>query len=81
MAIDLTPQQKDVIEHAIRSGLVRSVDEFINSAMGTLSRREGDFDKEKARLAGQRIRQLRKGITLELGGSSIRDLAHAGHKY
>ena len=81
MGIDLTPEQKGVIEHAIQSGLVRSVDEFINSAMGVLSRRADGFDKEKARLAGARIRELRRGVTLDLGGTSIRELAHTGHKY
>ena len=81
MGIDLTPEQKSVIEHAIQSGLVRSVDEFINSAMGVLSRREGSFDKEKARIAGARIRELRRGVTLDLRGTSIRELAHTGHKY
>ena len=81
MSINLTPEQQDVIQKAIRSGLVRSVDEFINSAVRALSRRETDFDKEKARLAGERIRELRKGVTLELRGMSIRELAHTGHKY
>jgi Arc/MetJ-type ribon-helix-helix transcriptional regulator len=81
MGIDLTPEQKDVIEHAIQSGLVRSVDEFIDSAMGALSRRESGFDREQARLAGARIRELRKGVTLDLRGISIRELAHTGHKY
>ncbi|MDP9084540.1 MAG: hypothetical protein M3N50_12380 [Pseudomonadota bacterium] len=81
MSINLTPEQQNVIQQAIQSGLVQSVDEFINSAVGALSRREGGFDKEKARLAGARIRELRKGVTLDLRGMSIRELAHTGHKY
>jgi hypothetical protein len=59
--------------------LVGSVDEFIGSAMGALSHRKGGFDKAKARLAGQRIRELRKGVRLDLEGESIRELAHGGH--
>lgn len=81
MSINLTPEQQNVIEQAIQSGLVRSVDEFIHSAMGALSYRNGRFDKAKARLAGQRIRELRKGVRLDLKGESIRELAHVGHTY
>jgi Arc/MetJ-type ribon-helix-helix transcriptional regulator len=81
VSINLTPEQQEVIEQAIQSGLVRSVDEFIRSAVGALSRRDNGFDKHKARLAGERIRELRKGVTLELHGTSIRELAHTGHKY
>ena len=40
MSINLTPEQQSVIQKAIRSGLVRSVDEFIHSAMQALSRPE-----------------------------------------
>lgn len=81
MTINLTPEQQDVIQQAIQSGLVQSVDEFINSALSALSRREDGFDKEKARLAGARIREIRKGVKLDLQGMSIRELAHIGHKY
>ena len=81
MSINLTPEQQEVIEQAIQSGLVRSVDEFIHSALGALSRQENGFNKEKARIAGERIRELRKGVKLGLHDMSIRELAHIGHKY
>jgi Arc/MetJ-type ribon-helix-helix transcriptional regulator len=45
MSINLTREQQNAIEQAIQSGLVRSVDEFIDSAIGALSHRNGDFDK------------------------------------
>jgi hypothetical protein len=81
VSINLTPEQQGVIQKAIKSGLVQSVDEFINFAMVALSRPEGRFDKHKARVAGERIREIRKGVTLDLRGMSIRELAHIGHKY
>jgi len=81
MSINLTQEQQEIIEQAIQSGLIRSVDEFIDSALGILSQRKGGFDKAKARLAGERIRELRKGVSLDLKGMSIRELAHIGHKY
>lgn len=81
MSITLTPKQQDTIEQAIQTGLVRSVDEFIGSAMGALSHRDRKFDMDKATLAVARIRELRKGVTLDLQGMSLRELAHTGHKY
>ena len=36
------------------------------------------FDKERARAAGERIRELRKGLTL--GGITIRDLIDEGRR-
>lgn len=81
MSITLTAEQQGVIEQAIQTGLVGSVDEFIGSAVGALSRRNGKFDRERARLAVARIRELRKGVTLDLQGMSLRELAHIGHKY
>jgi hypothetical protein len=81
VSINLTPEQQAVIQDAIQSGLVGSVDEFIDSAMGALSCRKNGFDSEEARLAGERIRELRKGVKLDLRGRSIRELAHTGHRY
>ncbi len=81
MTIHLTAQQQEVIRRAIQSGLVGLVDEFIDSAIGALSHRDVGFDKAKARLAGERIRELRKGVRLDLKGMSIREFAHVGHKY
>jgi Arc/MetJ-type ribon-helix-helix transcriptional regulator len=81
MTITLTPNQERVIQDAIRAGHVRSVDEFIDTAIEALPRADGGFDAEKARRAGARIREIRRGVTLDLRGMSIRELAHIGHKY
>ena len=56
MSINLTREQQNAIEQAIQSGLVRSVDEFIDSAIGALAHRNGDFDKVQARLHRQVFR-------------------------
>ena len=50
-------------------------------ALVALTRSDEGFDKRKARLAGERIREIRKGVVLDLRGMSIRELAHIGHKY
>jgi hypothetical protein len=81
MHITLKPDQEVVIQAAIRAGLIRSIDEFIDTAIEALPRCEAGFDKEKARLAGARIREIRRGVRLDLQGMSIRELAHSGHKY
>jgi hypothetical protein len=81
MSITLTPEQQYAIEQAIQNGLAGSVDEFICSAVDALSRQNGAFDRERAKLAVARIRELRKGVTLDLKGMSIRELAHSGHRY
>ena len=81
MTITLTPDQEQAIQDAIRAGLVGSVDEFIGKAIEALPHAEGEFDAEKARRAGERIREIRRGVTLDRQGVSIRELAHIGHKY
>jgi Arc/MetJ-type ribon-helix-helix transcriptional regulator len=80
MQITLNPDQEMAIQTAIQTGLIRSVDEFIAAAVESLPRRDAGFDKDKARSAGARIREIRKGVRLDLQGMSIRELAHAGHK-
>jgi hypothetical protein len=81
MTITLTPEQERAIHDAIRAGLLSSVNEFIDAAIDMLPRRDREFNAEKARQAGARIRELRKGVRLDRRGMSIRELAHIGHKY
>jgi hypothetical protein len=81
MTITLTSAQERAIRQAIEAGLVRSVDEFIETAIDALPRPESGFDAERARAAVERIREIRKGVRLDLNGMSIREFAHLGHKY
>jgi hypothetical protein len=81
MTITLRPEQEKAIKQAIDAGLVRSVDDFIDSAIEALPRREVAFDKEKADAAVARIRDLRKGVRLDLQGMSLREFAHIGHRF
>jgi Arc/MetJ-type ribon-helix-helix transcriptional regulator len=81
MTITLTPEQEKVIKQAIDSGVVRSVDDFIESAIDALPHPEAAFDKEKAQAAVARIRELRQGVRLDLQGMSLREFAHFGHRF
>lgn len=73
MTIRLTSDQEKALQRAIETGLVHSVGEFIDGAIGALPLRGNGFDKERARAAVARIRDLR--------GMSMREFAHIGHKY
>jgi Arc/MetJ-type ribon-helix-helix transcriptional regulator len=79
MTITLNPAQEPAIRDAIQAGVVQSMDEFIDIAIEALPRQERVFDKEKARAAVERIRELRKGVRLNLEGMSFREFAHLGH--
>ena len=70
-----------IVDVGYKSEGIIAVDEFIDSALGALTHRKLEFDKTQSQLAGERIRELRKGVHLELNGKSIRELAHTGHKY
>ena len=81
MTIILKPDQERALQEAIQAGSVRSVDEFIENAIEALPQRPPRFDREKARTAVARIREIRKGVRLDLEGMSLREFAHVGHKY
>jgi len=81
MTITLSAEQEQAIRNAIQAGFVRSVDEFIDTAIEALPREESGFDKEAAQAAVARIRELRKGVKLDLQGMSLREFAHIGHRY
>jgi Arc/MetJ-type ribon-helix-helix transcriptional regulator len=81
MTITLTQEQERAIQAAIAAGLVGSVDEFIVTAIQALPVQCAGFDKEGAEVAVARIRELRKGVELDLQGMSLRDFAHIGHRY
>jgi hypothetical protein len=58
----------------------RSVDEFLDEASEAWKKRDNQpkFDREKARAAADRIRELRKGVSLQ--GLPIKDLVDEGRR-
>jgi Arc/MetJ-type ribon-helix-helix transcriptional regulator len=68
MTMTLTPEQERAIRNAIQAGVVRSVDEFIETAIEALPHRESSFDKAAAAAAVARIRELRKGVEARFAG-------------
>ena len=75
MNITLQPEQERAIERAIRSGAIRSVDEFIDAAIATLpvSAEPADLKPRKSGLW-----ELRQGLIL--GETSIKELIEEGRE-
>jgi len=76
MTITLTSDQERAIREAIRAGLVRSVDEFIETAIHALPQQEsvnGRFE------AVRRMQEFGEKHRLSLGEPITRKLLHEGH--
>lgn len=78
MTITLTPDQEKVIREAIQTGLVRSVDEFIETAIHALPKRENSAARYEA---VQRMQEFGEKHRLSLGEPITRKLLHEGHRY
>jgi Arc/MetJ-type ribon-helix-helix transcriptional regulator len=80
MTIKLTPEQEQAIRNAIQSGVVRSVDEFIDTAIALLPQSK---DKtERSRQAAVRgMEEFGEKYRLSLGEPITRKLLHESHRY
>jgi Arc/MetJ-type ribon-helix-helix transcriptional regulator len=86
MTITLTPEHERIIQAQLATGRFRSVEEVLEKVLAPLKSQASDEatidEKGKARAAAERIRELRKGVTLERPqGMSLREYAHLGHRY
>ena len=80
MRITLKPEQERIVRQQLSAGRYHSVDEVLDTALSALPVSDEKRDAKSAReQAGQRIRELRRGLTL--GVSKVRDLKHEGHHY
>jgi Arc/MetJ-type ribon-helix-helix transcriptional regulator len=81
MTITLRPEYERMIAQAIQSGAYQSPDQVVERALEALS---GQSDKTnlppvtRSQLAGKRIRELRRGVTL--GGIPIKELIEEGRE-
>jgi Arc/MetJ-type ribon-helix-helix transcriptional regulator len=78
MTITLRPEQERVVQRAIETGMYNSVEEVLDSALESIRGREALADLRRSQVAGQRIRELRKGVTL--GGISVKELIEEGRE-
>jgi Arc/MetJ-type ribon-helix-helix transcriptional regulator len=80
MTIQLSPEQERAIQDAIKSGFVRSVDEFIEVAIAMLPQPK-DQNENSRREAIRRMEEFGKKYHLSLGEPITRRLLHEGHRY
>jgi Arc/MetJ-type ribon-helix-helix transcriptional regulator len=75
MNITLNPEQERIIAEEIRSGHFHTPDEVLDQALAALREK-----RQSRRDAVHRIREFGNRHRLSLGGDSIKDLIHEGHR-
>jgi Arc/MetJ-type ribon-helix-helix transcriptional regulator len=80
MTIEISPEQERAIQEAIKSGFVRSVDEFIDVAIAMLPQSR-DHTESSRRAAVRRMEEFAEEYHLSLGEPVTRKLLHEGHRY
>ena len=80
MTIKLTREQEQAIQNAIRSGVVRSVDEFIDTAIALLPQGKGQTESSR-QAAVRSMEEFGEKYHLSLGEPITRKLLHEGHRY
>ena len=78
MTIVLKPDQEKVVREAIQGGLIKSVDEFIDLAIGALPR-TGMQDARTE--AVRRMQEFGDQHKLSFGEPISRKLLHEGHRF
>jgi Arc/MetJ-type ribon-helix-helix transcriptional regulator len=81
MTITLKPDTERLINEELKSGYYKDAEEVIQRALETLraAQQASPNQVHECQEAAVRIRALRQGVTL--GGLTIKELMHAGHKY
>ena len=78
MTIILKPDQERAIQEAIQAGLIRSVDEFIDTAIEALPHSEAGIPSRTD--AVKRMQEFGDKYQLSLGEPVTRKLLHEGHR-
>ena len=86
MTITLTPEHERIIQAQLATGQFRSVDDVLEKVLAPFKPQgpspSAEDETAEAQAAAVRIRELRKGVTLDRPpGMSLREYAHTGHKY
>ena len=77
MIIQLSPEQERVIQEAIKSGVFRSVNEFIDVAIAMLPHSKDQSDNSR-REAIRRMEEFAEKYHLDFGEPITRKLLHEG---
>jgi putative addiction module CopG family antidote len=79
MTVELKPEQERIIQEQLASGLYRSVDEVLTSALANLPH-DRRFDRETRRDAVRRMIEFGERRKLSLGEPVTRQFLHEGHR-
>ena len=83
MTIEIhNPELESILQQQLKAGNFASVEDMLLQAFRSVQT-PGDGQREARALdAAARIRELRKGVTLNRPeGMSLREYAHTGHRY
>jgi hypothetical protein len=78
MTIVLKPDQEKALQEAIDAGVIGSVDEFIDTAIGALPHNSGEQSSRAD--AVRRMKEFGEAHKLSLGEPISRKLLHEGHR-
>lgn len=79
MTIELKPEQEQIIQRQLATGLYGSVEEVLDTALAGLAHGRR-FDKEHRREAVRRMIEFGERRKLSLGEPVARQLLHEGHR-
>ena len=79
MTIVLKPDQEKAVQEAIEAGLIQSVDELIEAAIGALPRNTGEAPSRVDAI--RRMKEFGEMHKLDLGERISRKILHEGHHY
>jgi putative addiction module CopG family antidote len=79
MTIELKPEQERMIQEQLASGLYRSVEEVLTTALASLPH-DRRFDRQNRREAVRRMIEFGERRKLTLGEPVTRRFLHEGHR-
>ena len=79
MTIELKPEQEQIIQRQLASGLYQSVEEVLDTALAGLPH-DRRFDREHRREAVRRMIEFGERRKLGLGEPVTRELLHESHR-
>jgi Arc/MetJ-type ribon-helix-helix transcriptional regulator len=79
VTIELKPEQQRIIQRELATGLYRSVEEVLDTALASLPQ-DPRFDQKQRRQALRRMIEFGERRKLSLGEPVKRQLLHEGHR-
>lgn len=79
MTIELKPDMQRIVEEQLATGLYKSVDEVLSTALANLPH-DRRFDPQTRREAVQRMLEFGERRNLSLGEPVTRQFLHEGHR-